>query len=641
MGVPMQPGTDSIQGQISAFPETAPLPHVPSRPILLAAGLLLTLLTVALEFLLPDRLATGVLYAAALVTGSRALSDHALIWGAITLSALAIGTPMVSSVSTGESMTAVTAANFVLKLTAIWATALYLRSRERSERTLRRATMELEEHVEERTRRLQAELTRANAAEKKFRGLLEATPDAMLITDASGRITLANGEAVRLFGYSREELVGDTVEKLVPQRHRLQHPRYRDAYAQQPRVREMGANLELEAVRRDGTEFPVEISLSPIVTEEGLLVSSTIRDVSRRKQAERKFRGLLESAPDAMVIVDESGRIVLVNSQTERVFGYRRDELLGQPVELLIPERFKTSHAQHRASYSIQPRVRQMGVGMDLRGRRKDGVEFPVEVSLSPLQTEDGHMLVSSAIRDVTELRRATELARMNEELQMFAHVASHDLREPLRMISSYTQLLGERYQGQLDAEADEFIHFAVDGVARMERLLDALLDYARVGSRAKPFEIVDTQAILEEVKSNLVVAIQESKAVIIGGDLPHVRGDATQVGQVMQNLIANAIKFRRDEPPLVEITASARGEQWLFRVRDNGIGIQPRHSERVFGIFERLHTAGEYPGTGIGLSICKRIVQRHGGRIWVESEPGRGSDFFFTLPSAPEGSAE
>jgi PAS domain S-box-containing protein len=640
MGVPMQLGIDSIQ-ETSAFPETAPRPHVPSRPILLAAGLVLTLVTVALEFLLPDRFATGVLYAAALVTGSRALSDHALLWGAIALSALAIGTPMASSISTGESMTAVTVANFMLKLTAIWATALYLRSRERSERTLRRATTELEERVEERTRRLRAELTRVNAAEKKFRDLLEATPDAMLITDASGCITLANGEAVRLFGYSREELVGDSVEKLVPQRHRLHHPRYRDAYAHEPRVREMGANLELEAVRRDGTEFPVEISLSPIVTEEGLLVSSTIRDVSRRKQAERKFRGLLESAPDAMVIVDESGRIVLVNSQTERVFGYRRDELLGQPVELLIPERFKTSHAQHRSSYSLQPRVRQMGVGMDLHGRRKDGVEFPVEVSLSPLQTEDGHMLVSSAIRDVTELRRATELARMNEELQMFAHVASHDLREPLRMISSYTQLLGERYRGQLDAEADEFIHFAVDGVARMERLLDALLDYARVGSRAKPFEIVDMQAILEEVKSNLVVAIQESKAVINGGDLPHVRGDATQVGQVLQNLIANALKFRRDEPPLVEITANARGEQWVFRVRDNGIGIQPRHRERVFGIFERLHTAGEYPGTGIGLSICKRIVQRHGGRIWVESEPGRGSDFFFTLPSAPEGNAQ
>jgi signal transduction histidine kinase len=241
------------------------------------------------------------------------------------------------------------------------------------------------------------------------------------------------------------------------------------------------------------------------------------------------------------------------------------------------------------------------------------------------------------------ELARANEaekrvrdlLERKDEELQMFAHV-SHDLREPLRMIASYTQLLAERYRGRLDSDADDFIHYAVDGVRRMEELLDALLDYVRVGSRAKPFEEVDTPEVLEDVKRNLLIVIEDSGAVIEAVSLPRVRADRTQVAQLLQNLVANAIKFHGKEPPLVQLSATRDGDQWRFRVRDTGIGIAPEQHERVFGIFERLHTSDEYPGTGIGLSICKRIVQRHGGRIWVESEPGRGSDFYFTLPAAP-----
>jgi signal transduction histidine kinase len=235
-----------------------------------------------------------------------------------------------------------------------------------------------------------------------------------------------------------------------------------------------------------------------------------------------------------------------------------------------------------------------------------------------------------------TERDLRDQLERKNEELQMFAHIASHDLREPLRMISSYTQLLAERYRGRLDGDADDFIHYAVDGVHRMENLLDALLDYVRVGSRAKSFEDVDTQEVLEDVERNLLVVIEESGAVIEADALPRVRADPAQVAQLLQNLLANAIKFRGGERPLVQVSATRDGDRWRFRVRDNGIGIDREQQERVFGIFERLHTSDEYPGTGIGLSICKRIVQRHGGRIWVESEPGRGSDFCFTLPAVP-----
>jgi len=602
--------------------------------VLAAASLLLGVFTFVLDLTLPPRLATGILYAGVLVLVARNLSPRMLIAAATLVSLLCLLAPVLSRRADAE-WDSISVGNLALEIVAIWAAALLLRARARSDTERQAAIDALEGRVEERTRQLRQELARANDAEKRFRDLLESAPDAVIITNAAGRMTLVNREAERLFGYARAELIDEPVEMLVPHRFRAQHPSYRRAYTEEPRVREMGVNLELTALRRDGTEFPVEISLSPIQTDEGLLVSTTIRDVSRRKQSERKFRGLLESAPDAMVIVDEAGHIVLVNGQTERLFGYRRDELLDQPVELLIPERFRTGHAKYRAGYSMQPRVRQMGLRMRLHGRRKDGSEFPVEVSLSPLQTEDGSVLVSSAIRDVTEITRTAELERSNEELQMFAHVASHDLREPLRMISSYMQLLAERYRGRLGSDADDFIHYAVDGVHRMEKLLDALLDYARVGARARPFEEVATREVLEDVKRNLVLAIEDSGAVVEADELPRVRADPTQVAQLLQNLIANAIKFRGERRPLVQLSATLDGGQWRFCVRDNGIGIDPKHRERVFGIFERLHTSSEYPGTGIGLSICKRIVQRHGGRIWVESEPGRGSHFYFTLPAA------
>ncbi|MGW7133915.1 PAS domain S-box protein [Streptomyces bobili] len=244
-------------------------------------------------------------------------------------------------------------------------------------------------------------------SEERFRGLLEAAPDAMVIVDDAGRIRLVNAQTEMLFGYRREELLGQPVELLIPGRFHAQHAQHREAYAATRQVRPMGAGLELNGLRKDGTEFPVEISLSPLETTDGLLVSAAVRDVSDRKAAEERFRGLLEAAPDAMVIVDDAGRIRLVNAQTEMLFGYRREELLGQPVELLIPGRFHAQHAQHREAYAATRQVRPMGAGLELNGLRKDGTEFPVEISLSPLETTDG-LLVSAAVRDVSD-RKAAE----------------------------------------------------------------------------------------------------------------------------------------------------------------------------------------------------------------------------------------
>jgi PAS domain S-box-containing protein len=356
----------------------------------------------------------------------------------------------------------------------------------------------------------------------------------------------------------------------------------------------------------------------------------------------RSQAAFLQAAPDGMVVVDHSGTIVLANSQMENLFGYTSDELLGRPIEDLMPHRFRAHHPGHRGQFFAEARLRPMGAGLELYGLHRDGREFPVEISLSPVAAEEGALVVA-AIRDVTarkmieeELaRRARQLAQSNAELEQFAYVASHDLQEPLRVVGSYAQLLARRYQGKLDPKADEFIAFIVDGTNRMKRLIQDLLSYARVTTKGKPLAAVDTGKVLEQVLADLAHRIRSTNAAVTFDALPVVQADEGQLGQLLQNLIGNAIKYRGAAAPLIHVSARREGEEWVFSVADNGIGIEKQYKDQIFVIFQRLHGIGEYEGTGIGLAICKKIIERHEGRIWVESEPGRGSTFMFSVPAA------
>jgi len=355
---------------------------------------------------------------------------------------------------------------------------------------------------------------------------------------------------------------------------------------------------------------------------------------------EGNYRALLEAAPDAMVVVDQAGDIVLLNMQAEKQFGYRRDELLGKKVKSIIPEGFAERLLADDLRSVEDALAQQIGTGIELIGLRKDGSEFPLELMLSPLGSGD-EVLVTAAIRDITARKRAEEhllekmeeLNRSNEELGQFAYIVSHDLQEPLRMVASYTTLLSRRYKGKLDVDADEFIGFAVDGASRMQRLIQDLLAYSRVGSAGKELSETSSEDALQRTLFILRSVIEESRAVVTHDPLPVVFADEMQLTQLFQNLIGNAIKFQRAGIPQVHIAASRSGEtQWKFSVKDNGLGIDPKYFERIFGMFQRLHKREEFAGTGIGLAICKKIVDRHGGRISVESEPGHGSTFHFFL---------
>ncbi|MDO8606090.1 MAG: PAS domain S-box protein [Phaeospirillum sp.] len=485
--------------------------------------------------------------------------------------------------------------------------------------------------------------------EERFRAIADYTFDWESWLDQDGRLQWVNPAVERLAGYAIEHCLRMD-DYPLPMVHQDDRPLMMSMRAA-AQAGDFQNDVEFRLICRNGIIKWAVASFQPIFSDQGERMGSrwSIRDITDRKKAEQRlrdselrFRTVTLTAADAIISIDAQGVIISWNIGAARIYGYGEEEVLGQNVTQLMPESFRERHRSGLCSSVETGQAKILGIPTLFEGLRRNGEVFPVELTLSRWEM-DGAPFFTAILRDITERKaaeaelaqRTADLERSNAELQQFAYVASHDLQEPLRTVTSFLQLLQRRYGEKLDADADEYIGFAVDGARRMHRLIIDLLVYSRVSTHGDSFLPVDMNVPLSLALTNLSGAISESGAQITFDSLPVIEADENQIVSLFQNLLGNAIKYRaRDVTPRVHVGVTPEGEgAWTFSVRDNGIGIDPGQFDRIFVIFQRLHQRGEYEGTGIGLAVTKKIVERHGGRIWVDSIPGEGATFRFTLP--------
>jgi PAS domain S-box-containing protein len=485
-------------------------------------------------------------------------------------------------------------------------------------------------------------------SEKRYRGLYDSIREGIVRMELSGRILGANKAFAGMLGYSISGLNSLTSQEITPARWLETE----EKILRQVMERGYSDEYEKEYVRKDGSLVPVSLTIWLIRDGKGQPAGmwATVRDITERrlvelalKESEEKYRNLFTNMSSGyafcQMIFDDKNQpadfiYIEVNDAFEALTGLRRNDIIGKKVTEAIPA-IKEANPEVITTYGKvvmtgEPATFEVFFG-----------PLRIWLNIKVYRPKEGFFV--AIFDNITEHKKAEQILQSrtgaledaNSELQQFAYVVSHDLREPLRMITSFTQSLEKRYKSKLDKTADEYIDFIVDGTVRMQHLIDDILIYSRVGTRGAFFESVDMEKVLQDSITNLKISIEESKAEITHEPLPVVFGDASQLGQVMQNLLGNAIKFHQQgKNPLVHVAAKPGVNEWVFSVKDNGIGIDNELFGRLFTLFQRLNPQDKYPGSGVGLAVAKRVMQRHGGRIWVESQPGKGSTFYFSLPS-------
>ncbi len=505
----------------------------------------------------------------------------------------------------------------------------------------------------------------------------------MIIIDPHGQIVLANSLTLTLFGYTREELLEQPLELLIPKRFRATHPQKRQAFFEAPEPRAMGSGRDLFGLRKDGSEFPIEIGLNPVHTEEGMFVLASIVDITTRKNAgaeirerEERFHSIIEASPSGMIMIDQHGQIVLANSLTLTLFGYEREELLNHPIEMLLPDRYRANHPQKRQAFFESPEPRAMGSGRDLFGLRKDGSEFPIEIGLNPVRTEQGTFVLASVVDITTRKRYEHELQYQQENLQRmveqrtsdllkakesaeqanaakseFLANMSHELRTPMHAILSFTRLAEKSLAAQANEKAQHFLSQIGDSGNRLLLLLNDLLDISKLesGNTMYNFERYDIREIVDRVSRESESLLQEKQLQfdIVETQLDtNIEIDPQRMHQVFFNLLSNAIKFSPHgkrilvtmQPTVASLgrraTDSSPEDALRITFEDEGVGIPESEMQGIFNKFvQSSNTKTGAGGTGLGLAICKEIVEAHRGEIWAQNRTEEGTTFTIILP--------
>lgn len=511
---------------------------------------------------------------------------------------------------------------------------------------LRRAdAMRAAQQAEEANQLLQRQIEEHRQTEQRlrqsrehYRAVVETAYDAYVAINAEGRIIAWNRQAEQTFGWSRGEALNYRLSELIiPPQHQESHERGLAHFLTSGEGPVLNQRLELSARHRDGREFPVQVTIWPVRDEEQWTFHAFLHEIERWRWAEQERRRFFEVSPEMLCVAGFDGYFKQVNPAFQRILGHEPADLLGEPfLNFVHPD-------DHEATLGEMDHLAAGGETIAFRNRYRcrDGsyrwVEWAAHAFPGDGLIYAGARDVTARIQDEARLRHLNEqLARSNADLELFAHATSHDLREPLRTIQSFLDLIRSRYATLLDEQGHRWIEYVTGAATRMRHLIEGLQTYSKLDAQRNPPEWTEIHQTLASVVESLDRAIRETQArVTIGESMPRLLVDEVQLGQLFQNLIGNALKFRDpDRVPEIQVSAVPTGNGWQFSVADNGIGIEPTFFDKIFVMFRRLHGPDQYPGSGVGLAVCKRIVERHGGRIWVESTPGHGTTFLFTLPT-------